>query len=391
MNKLVANTSQVKGILRRLRPPCSRAIGLHFPYTFDQRVNPGITVAFPANESVIACGNGTVVATQSVKPFWAFSAGSAHGSKNSYQVVIDHGSDVRTVLHGMSSVVVRVGQAVSRGDVLGTPETDEVFMAVLFQGNAYDPQSINRHFKVQNGNVIVGQGGLLRYAPDFKVRDLSDNIFSTLVDGWRYFVNDDCSMPNVLVNIDFNGAGTKTGVAANGIAATDFWNVYTPISFDQMVVTKGGGYGSGCVGIEFTNDPVVYLVDYAQLETPIWFERQFMVSNAGTSVRFDPMLSTWAGGYNAGTPYENTFSLRDVPPGSYVLYLYANEGTAPDTSTFYVSVDGGAPTVKTNTPIGTSAFVNNRNYVQYPLTLATKGTIHIKCYGYIAGLQLKRS
>lgn len=391
MNKLVANTSAVRGILRRLRPPCSRSIALRFQYTFDQRVNPGITVAFPAGENVVACGGGTVIAAQIVQPFWAFSNGSLHATKNSYQVVIDHGSEVRTVLHGMSSVSVRVGQSVSRGDVIGTPFTEEVFMAVLYQGNAYDPQSINRHFKVQNGNIVVGQGGFFRYAPDFTIRDLSDGIVSTLVGGWRYFVNEDCSMPNVLVNMDFNGNGSKSGLAASGIGTTDFWNVYAPVSFDQVTVVKGGGYGYGCVGIEFTNDPVVFLLDYAQAETPIWFERQFMVSNSGTSVRFDPMLSTWAGGYNGGTPYENTFSLRDVPPGNYVLYLYANEGTPPDTSTFYVSVDAGAPTVKTNTPTGTAAFVNNGNYVQYPLTLSAKSTIHIKCYGYIAGIQLKRS
>jgi hypothetical protein len=387
MNKLVANTPAVRGILRRLRPPCPRSIGLHFPYSFAQRVNPGITVAFPANESVVACGSGVVVAAQPTKPFWAFSPGSAHASKNSYQVVIDHGSDVRTVLHGMSSITVAVGDAVNRGDVIGTPLAEEVFMAILYQGNAYDPQSINRHFKVQNGNIVLGQGGLLRYAPDFSVRDLSDGIVSTLVDGWRYFVNDDCEMPDVLVNIAFNGNGSKSGAAVTGIETTDFWNVYTPVSFEAVSVTVG----YGCVGYEFTDDPVVYLLDYAQLETPIWFERQIMVSNAGTSSRFDPMLSRWAGGYNAGTPYENTFSLRDVPPGDYVLYLYANEGTVPDTSTFYVSVDSGGPTIKTNTPIGTAAFVNNRNYVQFPLTLAAKSTIHIKCYGYIAGLQIRRS
>jgi hypothetical protein len=389
MNKLVGNTSQVRGILRRLRPPCSRSLALHFPYTFDQRVNPGITVGFPAGESVLACGAGTVIAAQSVKPFWACSQGSTHEFKNSYQVVIDHGGDVRTVLHGMSSVAVNAGQVVARGDVIGAPQTDEIFIAVLYQGNAYDPQTINRHFKVQNGNIVIGQGGLIRYAPDFVIRDLSDGIVSTLINGWRYFVPGDCAKPNVLVNIDFNGAGNKAGAAATGILSTDYWNVYTPISFDQVTVTKGGGYG--CVGVEFTNDPVVYLLDYLQRETPIWFERQFMVSNAGTSSRFDRMLSTWAGGYNVGVPYENTFSLRDVPPGNYVLYLYANEGTAPNTSTFYVSVDAGSPTVKTNTPTSTAAFVDNRNYVQFPLTLAAQGTIHIRCYGYIAGLQLKRS
>lgn len=389
MNKLVGNTSQVRGILRRLRPPCGRSLALHFPYTFDQRVNPGITVGFPAGENVIACGSGTVIAAQPVKPFWASTAGSVHERKNSYQVVIDHGGDVRTVLHGMSSVAVNAGQAVSRGDTIGTPQSDEIFIAVLYHGNTHDPQTINRHFKVQNGNIVVGQGGLIRYSPDFTIRDLSDGIVSTLINGWRYFVPETCAKPNVLVNIDFNGAGNKSGLAATGILPSDYWNVYTPISFDQVVVTKGGGYG--CVGIEFTNEPVVYLLDYLSLETPIWFERQFMVSNAGTSTRFDPMLSRWAGGYNAGTPYENTFSLRDVPPGNYVLYLYANEGTAPNTSTFYVSVDAGAPTVKTNTPTATAAFVDNRNYVQFPLTLAAQGTIHIRCYGYIAGLQIKRS
>lgn len=391
MNKLVASNSRVRGILRRLRPPCPRSVGLRFPYTFDQRVNPGITIAFPDGESAIAAGDGKVLVAQTVAPFWAFSPGSPHATKNSYQVVIDHGEGVRTVVHGLSSVSVTVGQQVSRGDVIGTPLTTEVFFAVLYQLNAYDPQSISRHFKVQDGNAVVGQGGLLRYAPDFRVREFAEGIVSTLVTGWRYFVPESCAVPDFLVNVDFNGDGSKSGEAASGVGATDYWNVYTPISFESVLTAHGAGYGYGCVGYEFTADPVVYLLDYAQVRTPVWFERQVMVSNAGTSSWFDAMLSRWAGGYNSGVPYENTFSLREVPPGDYVLYLYANEGTPPDTSTFYVSVDAGAPTVKSNTPTLTAAFVDNGNYVQYPITLAAKGTIHIKAYGYIAGLQLQRT
>jgi hypothetical protein len=244
--KLISNLPQAKGILRRMRIPCARSVALRFQFTLDQRVNPGITVAFPEGEDAVAPGNGTVIAAETVAPFWAFSPGSAHATSNSYQVVIDHGFGLKTVVHGLQSVAVNVGQSVSRGQALGTPLTTEVFFAILYNGSPYDPMGINRHFTAQNGNVVPGQGGYFRFSPDFKVRDLSNNKVSTLIDGTRYFVNDNCSKPPVLINVDFNGSGNKVGLAATGIGPTDYWNVYTPVAFTAEVdVVTPSGVGNG--------------------------------------------------------------------------------------------------------------------------------------------------
>jgi hypothetical protein len=384
MSKLVPNTPVVRGILRRLRPPCARSIGLRFPYTLAQRVNPGITVAFPANESAVACGSGKVVAVQPVQPFWAYSADSPHATKNSYQVVIDHGGEVRTVVHGMSSVVVRSGQQVSRGDVLGTPLTTEVFMAVLFNGNAYDPQTINRHFKAQNGNIVVGQGGLLRYAPDLKIRDLSDGIVSTLVNGYRYFVAATCAKPDFLVNVDFDGSGQKVGLAATGIATTDYWNVYTPVAFTETEVVPADYFG--CAGSEFSINPVVFLQNYDGQTSTVRLERVSpMTTDSGGQTRFDAMLSTWIGNDD---PVENTFKVKGIPAGTYRLYLYAGDVGA--LSEFYVSVNNGGPTTYSITPTLNLAFVQNNNYIIHEFVLSAYDVVTVKCVGPWSGMQIER-
>jgi hypothetical protein len=384
VNKLTATTSQVRGILRRLRPPSGRPLSLRFPYTFDQKANPGITVSFQSGESAIAMGNGTVTAAQPVQPFWAFSPGSLHASRSSYQVVIDHGFEVRTVVHGLSSVNVRVGQAVTRGEVIGTPLTDEVFLAVLYHGNAYDPQSVSRHFKAQNGNIVVNQGGFLRYAPDFTVRDLSDGIISTLVNGVRYFVPRDCQSPPFLLNIDFNGNGSKEGLAAVGISGSDFWNVYTPVEFIETEVIPDGYIG--CIGSEFNISPMLDLRNYDAVTSVIRMERISPMSvQGGSAVRFDPMLSTWIGGSD---PVTNVIKLRGVPAGTFKLYLYTGEvGALTD---FYVSINGGAPSTASATPTANNSFVENNNYVVFDLVLSAYAVLTIQGVGSWSGLQLKR-
>jgi hypothetical protein len=302
--------------------------------------------------------------------------------------VIDHGSGIKTVVHGLSTSSVRVGQQVARGDVIGTFQTSEVFFAVLWNGQPYDPSSINRHFQPQDGTFVPGQGGNLRFAPDLTLRDFAEGLYETLVGGWHYFYNQVCHRADLLINIAFNGNSSKVGPAVAGVIPADYWNNYEPVGFGPLVIT--GGYYYNCLNYTTTVDPVVFLLDYAQADTTIWLERQSMVADKGTSAWFDPMLSRWAGAYSGGSPLENTFSLRGVPAGNYVLYLYANQGTLPDTSTFYVSVNDGAPTVKSNTPTVTAAFVENANYVKFNLSLSQESIIHIKAYGFLAGLQLFR-
>jgi hypothetical protein len=387
MTKLVANTSKMRGILRRLRPPCARPTTLAFGFTYAQRISPGYTLVFPPGETVLAPGDGRIAAVGPLPPFWAFSAGSDYATATTLQVVLEHGSGVKTVLHGLSTVSVQVGQRVARGDLIGTPQTQEVFFALLYNDQPFDPSSINRHFQPQDGRFVVGQGGNLRFAPDFSLRDFADGLYETIVGGWHYFYDLACAQNSMLISIAFNGNGSKIGPAVVGISSSDYWNNYEPVGFGPQLVV---GNGSNCTGYLFLIDPVAFLLDHAEADTTVWLERQSMVADRGTSAWFDPMLSRWAGAYSGATPLENTFSLRGVPAGDYTLYLYANQGTLPDTSTFYVSVNEDAPTVKSNAPTGIAAFVEDANYVAFDLSLSEESVIHITSYGFIAGLQLFR-
>ena len=383
MSQLVPNNSAVRGVLRRLRPPCSRSATLSYTFSFDQRVNPGLTLQFPSGESARAAGGGRVVGSGSLKPFWAYLPGSTHATNNSYQVVIDHGAGVRTVVHGLQSVAVGVGQNVTRGQVLGTTLNSEVFFAVLFNESPYDPTSINRHFSSQDGNKVIGQGGMLRYAPDIGVRDLSDGIMSTLISGLRYFVPLTCAKPPFLVNIDFNGNGEKVGLAATGISASDYWNVYTAVDFTQT-----NNY-IGCIGSTFNISPVVPLQNYAGVLSTARLERVSpMTDDAGSDDRFDEMLSTWIGGDN-GAPIENTFKVKGLPAGTYTVYLYAGE--SGETTDFYTFVNSGTPALASVTPTAATSFILNDNYVAPQFVLSAQDVLTIKAVGYWAGMQIRRT
>lgn len=362
---------------------------LRFPYSFDQRSNPGFTLARSVSEpSVIASGDGKVVAVGSMQPFWAFSAGSTHATNSSYQVVVEHGYGVTTVVHGLHSVAVRIGQHVSRGDVLGQALTDEIFFAVLHNGNAYDPASLNRHFKTQNGNEIGGQGGMLRFAPDRIARDLSNSVLSTLVAGKRYFYNALCLKSRLMVNIDFNGNGQKVGLAADGITTSDFWNVYVPEVFQESIFTGPLYY---CGGSTFTVDPVQHLNDYTNTLSNIRLERVApLTADAGAASTWDHMLSTWIGGYPEGSPVQSSFKLKGFTSGTYRILLYSAQQSGGQASDFYVSVNMGTPVLLQNTPTGALSFVLNDNYVQTDVVLSDDDVVLITVVGFLSGLQVKR-
>lgn len=362
---------------------------LRYPYSFDQRSNPGFTLAHAVGETtVIASGDGKVVAVGPLPPFWAFSTGSPHTNNSSYQVVIDHGSGVSTVVHGLINVQVRVGDLVARGDALGSAFTEEIFFAVLHNGNAYDPASLNRHFRTQNGNEIVGQGGLLRFAPDRIARDLSNSVLSTLVTGTRYFYNALCSKSRLLVNIDFSGNGQKIGLAADGISSSDYWNVYAPQVFQETVFTGPIYY---CGGADYNVDPVVFLDDYARVRSNIRLERVApLTADAGSTSAWDHMLSTWVGGYPGGTPVQSSFKLKGFTAGTYRIYLYANQKNGAQASDFYVSVNMDAPVHLTNNPTGVLSFVLNDNYVKTDVVLSDDDVVLITVIGFLSGIQVKR-
>jgi len=102
------------------------------------------------------------------------------------------------------------------------------------------------------------------------------------------------------------------------------------------------------------------------------------------------MLKNWIGGYVGPIPYENIFRLRNLPAGDYELYLYADQGTFPNASTFYVSVGAGLPSTQANNPLGATSFIQGQNYVLYTLTLPAQSYITFKTVGYLSGLQLLR-
>lgn len=142
----------------------------------------------------------------------------------------------------------------------------------------------------------------------------------------------------------------------------------------------------------YSADPVIPLRDSNGNRSVIKLERvDPLTADADSSTEFDPMVSTWVGGFDGFmVPVSNTFRLTRVPPGSYNLYLYASPAGAP--TDFYVSVNSASPTLKTAAcNAGLSSFVNNDNYVVYEnLVLSEGDVLTISVSGALAGLQLLR-
>lgn len=231
-------SSESLGILSKLRPPFSRSATLLFLFTGEDRVNPGITVEMAASEPAVAPGDGTVTKIYTAVPFWQTSDEVLRRT-TVYHVQIDHGGHVTTLVGGMSSVDIIPGQTVSRGDKLGDLFTNQLFFSAACAGKAINPVMIGQHWLPQNGNVVTGQSGKIRFAPDRQARDLSAGVTASWASGVQYF--EQPAPAPFLINIDFNGTGSKTGLAATGISSTDYWNVYTPVSFTGTISTACQG------------------------------------------------------------------------------------------------------------------------------------------------------
>lgn len=370
--------------ISKLRPPFARSALLLFPFTPEGRINAGITVEMVVGEPAVAPGTGTVRKIYSELPRWSHSD-PALDTTVVRHVVIDHGNEVTTTVGGMSSVDVIEGQTVYRGDRLGTLLTNQLFVAAALRKKAVNPLMLNAHWIPQNSNVVTGQGGKIRFAPDKLVRDISRGITVVLNGGRRYFQQLLAPAP-LLVNIAFNGDGSKAGRAATGYTEEDYWNVYTPSDFYATVA-----YSCYYSGYEFSDAPVLHLQDFTDTASPVILQRVApLFSAAGTAASWDAMLACWVGGYLGPVPYENTFILRNLPAGTYDLYLYANQGAVPNASIFYASVNAGLPTTLANNPIVTPVFAEGSNYVKFTLVVPTDGWVTFKAVGYLSGLQLQR-
>lgn len=393
-------------VLRRLRLPSARPALLLFPYTPEGAANSGITVELAAGEPAVAAGAGTVEDVYTALPQFQTTDPSLRSSAAGH-VLIDHGGQIKTLVGGLENTVVHKGQTVLRGDRLGDLKGSQLFFSASVGRKTVNPLTISRHWLPQNGNIVTGQGGHIRFAPDRIVRDLSNGISVTLTNGVKYFRQALTPAP-FLVNVDFNGGGTKTGPAATGVTDADHWNVYTPVDFTAAASATcyygtgssygywfgyGYGYGYGVIDFKtFTSDPVLCLAGYDGLPSNVLLERIApLFSASGSGACWDSMLATWIGGYIGPVPYENTFRIRNIPSGSYDLFLYANQGALPEASTFYAATGTGLPTAKGNSPTVSSVFVEDGNYVKFQLTVPAGGYITFKAVGYLSGMQLQRA
>lgn len=77
------------------------------PISHRTKMHTGVDIAAPAGTPILAAENGTVILVKSL------STGYGH------YVVVSHGSGITTLYAHMSSIIVSVGQSVSRGQKLG--------------------------------------------------------------------------------------------------------------------------------------------------------------------------------------------------------------------------------------------------------------------------------
>lgn len=220
-----------RGVISSLRPPCALNLALRYGYS-DSPKRPGQVLVLPSlTEPVTAPGSGIVVSiTRKFQTGWTHSAGELD-SHQTLEVKIDHGGYVTTAIHGLSTVSVLIGQYVTRGDQIGLAKTTEIFFQLFYRTQTIDPATMSPFFRGYDGGKVPDKTRKLRSGPDFVSRALSRTM-SVLIGGIRYFVDKYASKPELLINIDFNGDGSKTGPAQEGITPTDFWNVYEPTVFD---------------------------------------------------------------------------------------------------------------------------------------------------------------
>lgn len=379
--------------LSKLRPPFARSASILFPYTPEGYMNNGITVETPVGEPAVAPGGGVVRRIYKGLPQWQTSSTELQIA-SVYHVLIEHGGTVSTLIGGLNTVNVTTGQNVYRGDKLGDLFTNQLYFSALVGQKSINPLLISRHWVPQNGSLVIGQESKIRFAPDRLARDLSNGVVAILNSGIRYF-NNLLTPAHLLINIAFNGDGSKVGLGATGVADTDYWNVYTPVDFLATASAACYYFVATPSGTEthyaFSSAPALYLNSYEGQRSPVFLERvapQFSAASSTSS--WDDMLKCWIGGYVGPVPYENTFRLRNLPAGQYSLYLYANQGTFPSTSTFYASVNTASPTSLSVSTTIVHAFSENKNYVKFSLTVPARGYITFKAVGYLSGMQLER-
>jgi hypothetical protein len=272
---------------------------------------------------------------------------------------------------------------------------------VRYLNEMFSPHELGRHWQTQN-EYVPGQAGNLRAGPDKVIRNFAGTVFSALYGGIRYFIDRVRGFKPLLVSVDFNGNGTKTGFAGLGFTDADYWNVYAAGAFNWLNNVNGCYgyyyyyYAYGICGQTkvFNKNPQTFLKDSTNIKSPVWLERVAAATAAsGTYTVWDAMASTWIGGWSGGViPEENFFALRGLPAGTYRLACYASNFGRPIVfnTAFYVAVDNGVPAVKTTAVTAVPAFLENYNYVLFDVTVPAGGIVTVTGYGYFDGLQIER-
>ncbi len=376
---MIPTSSSTRAVLKRLRIPCARSCTLVYGFSRESRTNAGYTLELPSGEPAVAPESGTVEKIEARVADWAYTTNLS--GQLVYEVYINHGSDVRTKVSGLDSVAVLPGVTVQRGDVLGIPKTSQVHLRIFLLGQPLDPAVLGAHFALYDGRYVPGQDRTIRFAPDRVPRDPSSGYLVRLYQGLRYFR--DLLPGTYLLNVDFNGSGSKAGQAATGVDGLDYWTVYEPSDF-TAVGTYACGYGT-----LFSSSPLLWLYDYRASRSAARIEKLIEPPSPfyGSAPSWDPMLGTWIGGYSGMIPTETFFNVRGLPVGTFDVYLYAFQGQA----TFMVSVNSGAISTQVITPTATPSFVEGDNYARFTVSIPFGGILNVKAFGYISGLQIRRT
>jgi hypothetical protein len=382
--KPVANT------LKKFRSPFSRSTHLVYPYAFSNITNYGITLSVPNQESIIAPTSGYVARIwESLVDYC--NTDETLISSRVICIEIRADSSVTCILRGLYTLNVTVGKQITRGDLLGSAKGSQIHFSIYVDSKPVDPLAINSQLKLQSGAILPSQAGKIRYAPDILPRDLSNGVTSVMHDSKRYFSKNS----GFLLNIDFNGNGTTIGNAAIGNTPTDYWNVYAPLDFtstETVCNSVGYGYGYGYadygynIGHVFSSNPLIPLLNSDNTLSLAMLERvPPLTSDHGAVSGFSSLMSTYLGGESCA----NTFNLRNVPEGSYILYVYSNSATT-STSYIYASANGDTPTRFTLVNEVVSSYVENKNYIKLAVNVNFSRKVSFAVYGYLSGIQLLR-
>ncbi len=372
----------LSAILRKLRPPCLNPVRVVYGFSRQEPLNYGLTLSVDEGTPLIAPGDGVVDVISLIGGKWRSDLGAVRLTG----VRIDHGRGLKTWVHGIGTPTTNYGP-ITRGQQLGLAGSTQVFFGVEHNGVFQDPTHINPSFTIQDGFLNYGKSSKIRQAPDL-VTTIFTDISSIFASGIRYFFPP--TPTKVQFNLDFNGQGTKFGPAVAG-SDGDLWQPISPMDFWPIPVSPGYYYGFCAGGFTFQGPQGFFLNDYQGAPTKVYFERIMLTAASGISPFFDPMLSSWVGGYSGMSALVNAFAIRNLPAGVYDVYVYTNGGVTADPTTVYFSADDGTPTPQTATPTVVADWVQGGNYLHATLTVQSRGKITILTYGYLAGVQVIRA